>query len=69
MREGTDEAHYGCRFEINYNLRMRVGAECGGSPWLRMREDIYNLAAREKSFIEYKLEFLIEISRQGYIRL
>ena len=38
MTEGTDEAHYGRWFEINYNLRMRVGAESGGSPWLRMRE-------------------------------
>ena len=23
--------------EISYNLRVREGAECGGSPWLRMR--------------------------------
>ena len=38
MREGTDEAHYEHWFEINYNLRMRVGAECGESPWLQMRE-------------------------------
>ena len=24
-------------FEISYYLRMREGAECRGSPWLRMR--------------------------------
>ena len=24
-------------FEISYNLRMREGAECGGSPCLRIR--------------------------------
>ena len=41
MREGTDEAHYGRWFEINYNLRMRAGDECGGSPWLWMRGEIY----------------------------
>ena len=28
-----------------------------------------NLAARETNFIEYEIEFLLEISRQGYIRL
>ena len=28
-----------------------------------------NLAARETNLIEYEIEFLLEISRQGYIRL
>ena len=28
-----------------------------------------NLAAQETNFIEYELEFLLEISRQGYQRL
>ena len=26
--------------EISYNLRMREGAECGGSPWQRMGGDL-----------------------------
>ena len=43
MNEGLirNEAHYVMdvllMFEISYNLRMREGAECGRSPWLRMR--------------------------------
>ena len=30
---------------------------------------LINLAARETNFTEYETEFLLEISRQGYIRL
>ena len=43
MNEGLimNEAHYVMdillMFEISYNLRMRKGAKCGGSNWLRMR--------------------------------
>ena len=36
-------------FEISYNLRMKEGAECGGSPWLRMR-GIYNLSGTGDKF-------------------
>ena len=39
-----NEAHYVMdvllTFEISYNLRMREGAECRGSPWLRMGGDL-----------------------------
>ena len=37
--------------EISYNLRMREGAECGRSPWLRMRGGvIYNLSGTGDKF-------------------
>ena len=38
---------------------MRVGAECGGSPCLRMGGggEIYKLTARETYLLEYELEF------------
>ena len=44
MNEGLimNEAHYVMdillMFEISYNLRMGEGTECGGSPWLLMKE-------------------------------
>ena len=44
MNEGLimNETHYVMdvllMFQVSYNLRMREGAECGGSPWLRMWE-------------------------------
>ena len=37
-------------FEITYNLRMREGAECGGSPWLQMRGVICNLSGTGDKF-------------------
>ena len=45
-------------FEINYNLRIKEGAECGGSPWLRTRErDLKILTARETSIMSMSLNF------------
>ena len=43
---------------------MREGAECGGSPWLQMREGRFiTLEARETNTIEYELEFYYGMSR------
>ena len=45
-------------FEINYSLQMREGAECGRSPWLRVREgDLKILTARETSVMNISLSF------------
>ena len=66
MNEGLimNETHYVLdvllMFEISYNLRMREGAECGGSPLLRMRGE-------RQILFEYELEFCFDMSRQGYI--
>ena len=52
---------------------MREGAECGESPWLRMRGGggggFKILTARKTNTIEYELEFCCDMSCQGYIRL
>ena len=43
-------------FETSYNLPVREGAECGGSPWLRMEGGggeegvIYNLSGTGDKF-------------------
>ena len=56
MNEGLimNEVHYvmdvSLMFEISYSLRMRDGAKCGGSPWLRMRGEIYNLSGTGDKF-------------------
>ena len=44
--------------EINYNLRMMEGAECGGSLCLQMREvDLKILTALETSIMNRSLSF------------
>ena len=42
-------------FEISYNLRMREGAECGGSPDEGVR--FITLAARETILLNMSLSF------------
>ena len=54
--------------EISYNLRMKEGAQCRGSLWLRMR-GIKHFNGMGNIYYEHELEFCYDMSRQGNVRL